>query len=228
MSTKNILITGYTSKIFDELFEVYLKQKDLNFYFIGRSKPLYPYNNWIEFDFVNNSFLKPILNEALLPDKFDYVFLNHGILCGKKIGDYTDSDILDTISINLTSYIIIINTLYSKFLSNSSIVLTSSISAKNGSYDDLYASTKKGIEGLVNSMGKKLQHSRINCISPGIISDAKMTQVRADTQIIDAKKALTPLKKLATSRNIASSINFLLFEESSHITGQILHINGGL
>lgn len=228
MSTKNILITGYTSKIFDELFEMYLKQKNLNFYFIGKSKPNYPYKNWIEYDFINNLYLRSVINEALLPEKFDYVFLNHGILRGNKIGDYSDSDIIDTISINLTSYIIIVNTLYSKFLSSSSIVLTSSISAKNGSYDDLYASTKKGIEGLVNSIGKKLQHSRINCVSPGIISDAKMTQLRADTQIIDAKKALTPLKKLATSRDIASSINFLLSDESSHITGQILHINGGL
>ncbi len=225
---KNFLVTGYSSKIFESLFNNYFDKESINFYFLGRTSPNYNYVKWVKIDFADTESIESSLVNANLPNNFDYVFLNHGILFGEKIGNYKYSQIINTISINYTSYLIIVNYILNRILNNSSIVLTSSISAKNGSYDDIYASTKMGLEGFVNSISKKLSKSRINCISPGIISDANMTINRTDIKNIEKKINLTPLKKLTTSQEVAAGVNFLLSNESSHITGQILNLHGGL
>lgn len=228
MKNKNMLVTGYSSKIFLDLYTIYLYKKDINLYFVGRTKPMFPYKKWIDVDFQDLSDFEKKISDKHLPDKFDYLFLNHGVLNGITIEKYNLNSIYNTVCINYISYLFLLNQLYNKLLDNCSIVITSSISAKNGSYDDIYSSTKMGLEGLINSVSKKLHNSRINCVAPGIISDAKMTLNRNDLNVLKSKIELTPLKKFAKSMDVAASINFLLFEESAHITGQVLHVNGGL
>ena len=60
-------------------------------------------------------------------------------------------------------------------------IFISSISGKKGSYDHLYAATKSGIDLIIKQISKSIDsQSRLNAISPGIISDAKMTLKRND------------------------------------------------
>lgn len=91
-----------------------------------------------------------------------------------------------------------------------------------------YAASKSGITAFTKSIAQELgsRQIRINCVAPGFIA-TEMTDVLPDTQ----KTALLtriPLQKFGTTRDVAAAVSFLLSDESSYITGQTLHVNGGM
>ncbi|MGB9755471.1 MAG: 3-oxoacyl-[acyl-carrier-protein] reductase [Desulfurella sp.] len=91
-----------------------------------------------------------------------------------------------------------------------------------------YAASKAGIIGFTKSLAKELgsRNIRINAIAPGFIE----TDMTEDLNIIQ-KKFLTDkiaLKRLGKSSDIAHLVSFLLSEEASYITGEVISINGGL
>ena len=111
---------------------------------------------------------------------------------------------------------------------NLNTIVISSISGKLGSYDNLYAATKCGLDLNVKKISANMQStSRLNVISPGIINDAKMTKIRTDYSNLRRKKNSTPTKKFTTSQEIADLARFIFFD-SKNLHGQNININGGL
>ena len=107
-------------------------------------------------------------------------------------------------------------------------VVMSSISGKAGSYDTLYAATKAGVDIMLKSFAPRLPSgSRLNAISPGIIEDARMTNVRTDLDILAEKKQKTPTQVFCSSMEVAQLSYFLLFE-ANNMTGENLNVNGGM
>ena len=107
-------------------------------------------------------------------------------------------------------------------------LVMSSISGKVGSYDNLYAATKAGVDLLVKSFATQLPPNlRLNAISPGIIEDTRMTNVRTDLDILAEKKKKTPTQVFCSSREVAQLYYFLLFE-AKNMTGENLNVNGEL
>ena len=156
----------------------------------------------------------------------DYLFLAHGVLFGKKLKNYSSLEIQNTISINLISNLIILEAL--EEISNLNTVIISSISGKLGSYDNLYAATKSGLDLTSKRIASNMPHtSRLNIISPGIIDDANMTKIRTDYNNLKKKKQSTPTKKFTTSQEVADLARFIFFE-SKNLHGQNININGGL
>ncbi|RME16211.1 MAG: 3-oxoacyl-[acyl-carrier-protein] reductase, partial [Bdellovibrio sp.] len=91
-----------------------------------------------------------------------------------------------------------------------------------------YAASKAGIEAFSKSVAKEVgsRGIRINCVAPGFI-ETEMTEGLSEDQ---RKKLLMnlPLERLGTPQDVAGAVAFLLSDESSYITGQTLHVNGGL
>ena len=91
-----------------------------------------------------------------------------------------------------------------------------------------YAASKAGLIGLTKSLAKELgaRNIRVNAVAPGYI-ETDMTAVLND----DQKKALADniaLKRLGTVEDVANLVEFLLSEDASYITGEVINISGGL
>jgi len=66
----------------------------------------------------------------------------------------------------------------------------------------------------------------VNCVSPGMTDTNMLGDIPEKTQLMAARQ--TPLRKLAKADDIAGSVVFLASDEASHITGQVLKVNGGM
>ena len=160
----------------------------------------------------------------------DFVTYCSGIALGRSFVDTDDSSLISLFNVNFFSIFRVIRalSLLRKFSHGASIVTISSVSAYKGGYDDAYNCSKAALNGLVRSLVSKLSPSvRINSVSPGIISDSKMTRNRREN---DLDKALSyiPMRKFVSSHDVASAIIYLHSDAASSITGANIDLNGGL
>jgi 3-oxoacyl-[acyl-carrier protein] reductase len=91
-----------------------------------------------------------------------------------------------------------------------------------------YAASKAGIEGFTRCMATELakRNITVNAVAPGFIETDMTTAVVNAAG--DKIKAMIPVKRLGKPDDIARVVEFLVAEESSYITGQILKVDGGL
>ena len=91
-----------------------------------------------------------------------------------------------------------------------------------------YVASKAGIEGFTRSVAQEVasRNVTVNAIAPGFVATA-MTDVLADA-IKSKLLEKIPMGRMGTDREIACGVRFLASEEAGYITGQVLHINGGL
>jgi NAD(P)-dependent dehydrogenase (short-subunit alcohol dehydrogenase family) len=111
-----------------------------------------------------------------------------------------------------------------------SIVTVSSMSAHVG-YADMpaYACTKAGLHALARHVARLCGKDNIRCnvVAPGLVL-TEGAQVNLKQETKDSIAAGTPLRRLGEPDDIASALLFLLSDESSWISGQVLSVNGGL
>ena len=217
---KRLVVTGYNSSIAEALFELVSQRQEIEIIRCGRCEQAD-----VIFDFSQLDDCRRFTSfvEKMTPD---YLFLNHGLLVCDKLTDNSDQDITKTLYVNLVSVAMVLERLVS--INEMRTVVMSSISGKAGSYDTLYAATKAGVDLLVKSFAPQLPpNSRLNAISPGIIEDARMTNVRTDLDILAEKKQKTPTQVFCSSMEVAQLSYFLLFE-ANNMTGENLNVNGGM
>ena len=91
-----------------------------------------------------------------------------------------------------------------------------------------YAASKAGLIGMSKALAQELasRNITVNCVAPGFIHSA-MTDVLPDAQK-DALLQKIPAGKLGEGRDIAAAVAFLASAEAAYITGQTLHVNGGM
>ena len=91
-----------------------------------------------------------------------------------------------------------------------------------------YAAAKAGLVGMTKSLARELASRGItaNCIAPGFI-DTPMTQDLADNQR-EALLTGIPAGKFGVPNDVAGSAVFLASDDAAYVTGQTLHVNGGL
>jgi NAD(P)-dependent dehydrogenase (short-subunit alcohol dehydrogenase family) len=218
---KTIVVTGYSSSIALQLFNVLNeKQEQIKILRCGRNRDA---NIFVDFSSIKQTKKFITQLQKISPD---YLFLNHGVLPGVQICDLKKDELINSVSVNLVSYLLIIESLTK--LDNLRTVVMSSISGKVGSYDTLYAATKAGIDVTVRRIASCIPHSsRLNAVSPGIISDAKMTTVRTDLDVLENKRINTPTKQFTTSLDVAKLIYYVLFE-ATNLLGENINLNGGM
>jgi 3-oxoacyl-[acyl-carrier protein] reductase len=91
-----------------------------------------------------------------------------------------------------------------------------------------YVASKAGIIGLTKAVAKELASRAItaNVVAPGYV-DTDMTTSLSDK----AKEMMTnqiPLGRVGTAKDIAAAVVFLASDEAAYITGQVIHVNGGM
>ncbi len=91
-----------------------------------------------------------------------------------------------------------------------------------------YSAAKAGMTGLTKSMARELapRQVTVNAVAPGYIVTDMTSELSEDIQ--EAIKAQVPLGKLGQPEDVAACVAFLASEESAYLTGQTLHVNGGM
>jgi 3-oxoacyl-[acyl-carrier protein] reductase len=91
-----------------------------------------------------------------------------------------------------------------------------------------YAAAKAGLIGMSKSLAQELASRgvTVNCVAPGFIA-TPMTDVLTDEQR-NAILGRVPAGRLGTPEEIASAVLYLASDEAAYVTGQTLHINGGM
>jgi 3-oxoacyl-[acyl-carrier protein] reductase len=91
-----------------------------------------------------------------------------------------------------------------------------------------YAASKAAIEVFSKSLAKEVakKNVTVNCVAPGFI-DTDMTKDLSET-IKELYLAQIPANRFGSAEDVASAVLFLASEEASYITGQTIHVNGGM
>ena len=106
------------------------------------------------------------------------------------------------------------------------IIAMSSVSGLCGNRGQVnYSASKAGIIGAVKALSLELAKRGItvNAIAPGAI-DTDMTE---DLPVEEIRKMI-PMKRFGQAKEVASLVNYLMSEDASYITGQVISVNGGL
>lgn len=166
----------------------------------------------------------------VLADKLYYgVVLNAGIARDNVFPALEDDEWDDVIDTNLTGFYNVLKPLVMPMISNrvkGRIITMSSVSGISGNRGQVnYSASKAGIIGATKSLALELAKRGItvNCIAPGVID----TEMIKDVSLDEVKK-LIPMKRVGQANEVASLANYLMSEDASYITGQVISVNGGL
>ena len=108
------------------------------------------------------------------------------------------------------------------------VSITSVVGATGNPGQANYAAAKAGLVGMSKSLGQELASRGItvNCVAPGFIRTA-MTDVLPDAQK-DALNARIPMGRMGEGEDIGAAVAYLASKEAGYVTGQTLHVNGGM
>ena len=162
--------------------------------------------------------------------KIDVLINNAGVAQQKLFTDITDEDWERMVSINLTGTFNCCRAVIPHMVSrkSGSIINTSSIWGMTGASCEVhYSAVKAGIIGMTKALAKELGPSgiRVNCVAPGVIN----TRMNANLSVSDLEGLAdeTPLGRLGTTNEVASTSLFLASNAAEFITGQVISPNGG-
>ena len=154
-----------------------------------------------------------------------------GINYLRSIGDITTTDVTQMLNTNLVSPLFLIQAVSAKMKlnRNGKIVNMSSIwGVRSKEYRTLYSMTKFGLNGLTKALARELGEYNIliNSIAPGYVN-TEMTQKNIPINEQNDIKANIPLRRFAEPIEIAKLVEFLISENNTYITGQVIVIDGG-
>ena len=91
-----------------------------------------------------------------------------------------------------------------------------------------YTASKAGMVGMLKSVAAEYARRNItaNCIAPGIIASAMTDKLNEKQR--EAIMARVPMARLGTPQDIASAAVYLASDEAAYVTGQTIHVNGGM
>jgi len=163
--------------------------------------------------------------------QIDVVVNNAGITKDGLLMRMKPADFDNVIDINLKGAFNVIQNISRPMIRKASgrIINISSVVASLGNAGQAnYVASKAGIDGLTRSVARELaaKNITVNAIAPGFI-ESDMTDVLSD----DVKGKMLeqiPLKTFGNLDDIAGTVSFLVSDEARYITGQTIHVNGGM
>lgn len=113
---------------------------------------------------------------------------------------------------------------------NASIILFSTVAVQVGlPFHSQVSASKGAIEGLTKALAAEYAPSiRVNCIAPSLTDTPLAASFLNSDKRKEANALINPLKKIGNPEDIANMISFLLSPKASWITGQIMHVDGGM
>ena len=235
---KKILITGASGAIGNELVKKFVslggdvlgtgtKTEKLE-----QIKQKYPNIKVTKFDISEHSKIEEFVNNVALELGGLDILINNA---GKNIDNLSlrmkDDEWKRVIDINLTSTFLLTKHSIKKMLKNKfgRVVNITSVVGHTGNLGQSnYAASKAGIIGMSKSLAIEYakKNITINCVSPGfIISDMTMNIAEKVKLYLTSR---IPMGKLGTGEDVSNCVAFLSSEQASYITGETIHVNGGM
>ncbi|MFZ3170084.1 MAG: 3-oxoacyl-ACP reductase FabG [Candidatus Methanoperedens sp.] len=183
-------------------------------------------------DVSNREQAKQVVKETIAKyGRLDVLINNAGIIQDALVVKMTEEQWDKVININLKGPFNCIQAVVEQMISQGSGVILniSSIVALYGNVGQTnYAATKAGLVGMTKTLAKELGKKgiRVNAVAPGFIYTPMTATV--PEKILEMMKEKTPLKRLGTPADVASTLLFLASDEASFINGAVISVDGGL
>tara|TARA_B100001175_G_scaffold170306_1_gene144459 strand:+ start:933 stop:1670 length:738 start_codon:yes stop_codon:yes gene_type:complete len=175
------------------------------------------------------NFINKISNE--LGNKIDILINNAGITSDNLSIRMKEEEWKKVIDINLTSTFLLSKNVIKKMLKNKSgkIINITSVVGHTGNIGQAnYTASKAGLVAMSKSFaleyGKK--NINVNCVSPGFITTDMTNKIEENYKEI--LKSKIPLNRFGDPKDIANTVAFLCSNLSDYITGETIHVNGGM
>lgn len=159
----------------------------------------------------------------------DILVTGAGLYVEQEVATMSDSDWRQTIAVNLDGVFHACRAAMPVLRQGGSIVNIASMAGHRGSVRHAhYAACKAAVLGFTRSLVHELSPRgvRANCVSPGIIATPMTESIMRDNGA--ALIAATPMRRFGTPEEVASVIAFLASDAAAFVTGETIHINGGL
>jgi len=243
LENKNVLVTGGSRGIGKACVELFLKSganvaftfqsaKDeadkLLSGYSGSSKIKYYQVDLFDTDDIEKA-IRNVLKDF---NHIDVLVNNAGIWKEAAIDEMTLNEWNEMININLTSTYLITKLIVPGMKKNNFgrfINIASTAGQRGEAFHSHYAASKGGMISLTKSLASELgKHNiTVNCVAPGwVITDMTIDSL-ADSETNKKVIGDIPLNKIAKPEEIAGPVLFLASNLASHITGEILNVNGG-
>ena len=189
--------------------------------------------NILKFDISNHKKIEDFVERCsvALANKIDILINNAGITQDNLSIRMKEEEWKSVIDINLTSTFLITKNVIKKMLKykNGKIINITSVVGHSGNIGQSnYAASKAGIIAMSKSLaleyGKK--NIKVNCVSPGFIVSEMTDKISEEhTELL---KSRISLNKFGNPEDVANTIAFLSSDLSNYITGETIHVNGGM
>ena len=235
---KNILVTGASGGIGNELVNKFVS---LGGNVLGTGtktekldllKKKHPNIKVKKFDVGDHGRIEEFIDNVTLElGGLDILINNAGINMDNLSLRMKDEEWKKIIDINLTSTFLLSKSAIKKMLKNKygRIINITSIVGHTGNLGQSnYSASKAGIIGMSKSLAIEYakKNITINCVSPGFIQSSMTMNIAEKVKLYLTSRI--PMGRLGTGEDVANSVAFLSSSEASYITGETIHVNGGM
>lgn len=163
--------------------------------------------------------------------KIDILVNNAGITKDNLVLKMTEDDFDAVIDTNLKGTFLCMKQVYRLMMKQryGRIINMSSVIGVSGNAGQVnYAASKAGVIGMTKSLARELgtRGVTVNAIAPGFI-ETEMTDVLSD-KVKQEIEGQIPLKRMGQVQDVAEAVAFLASDKAAYITGQVLHVDGGM
>tara|TARA_B100000886_G_scaffold4836_1_gene3021 strand:+ start:5367 stop:6104 length:738 start_codon:yes stop_codon:yes gene_type:complete len=186
-----------------------------------------------KFDISNHSLIEDFVNECdkIFQNKINILINNAGITLDNLTIRMKDEEWKRVLDINLTSSFLLSKFAIKKMLKNKGgkIINITSIVGHTGNIGQAnYAASKAGLIGMSKSLALEYgrKNIKVNCISPGFIKSEMTDKISENFKKIMEEKI--SLGRFGMPEDVANAVAFLSSNLSDYITGETIHVNGGM
>ena len=235
---KNVLITGASGGICSELVKKFVSL-EANVLGCGTKaekldqiKKKYPNIKVKRFDISEHSRIEEFIdNVSLELEGLDILINNAGINADNLSLRMRVEEWKKVVDVNLTSTFLLSKYAIKKMLKNKFgrvVNITSVVGHTGNSGQSNYAASKAGIIGMSKSLAIEYAKKNItvNCVSPGFIASDMTMNIAEKVKLYLTSRI--PMGKLGTGEDVSNCVAFLSSLEASYITGETIHVNGGM
>jgi NAD(P)-dependent dehydrogenase (short-subunit alcohol dehydrogenase family) len=169
---------------------------------------------------------------SFLPESIDGLVYCPGSITLRPFARIKEEEFLKDFKLQVTGAIKVIQACLPNLKTSNaaSIVLFSTVAVQSGfNFHSMVSSSKGAVEGLTRALAAEFAPKiRVNCIAPSITDTPLASALLNTPEKQEASAQRHPLKKIGTADNIADAAIFLLKDTSSWMTGQVIHIDGGM